>query len=112
MSDKPINTEELFGKIKATLTFDPTKKPSANKTAMEKAIQKIAEQRQEAADKLAEEQTIKLVELCEKRDAQKKQWEKQDQAVVKEINKLFNQIQSIQSGGQPLAEDTEEKAEE
>lgn len=105
MSDKVSNAKRLAD----LCGFDPVKKPTASHELFAEVLGDIRKEREEKAKVAAREQLTKAIELSEKMDKVKREFEGQYAKFEKELGKMLNRLESSLSG-KPVVE--EEKTED
>ena len=73
-------------------TFDPTKPPTATKSALDKAVETITAERAAQAEEKATAIYREAIELCEKREKARKQFASADAKFDKELGKILGRL--------------------
>lgn len=102
-------TAKVISEVAAVLGFDPTKGPRPNKDAFSKALEKITEERQRAAELAAEELARSVIDQVEAFGKVKKQFEQTEQKFLKEVQKTMNKVKAL-ANGQEVSEEEETEA--
>lgn len=101
MSDKPNNAERL----EKLCGFDPTKKLNATGDLLAEVVKELKEEREVKAKDSAREQLRKALELREKMDNVRKEFEGQTAKFDKELGKLLSRLEAGLRGGQPVVDE-------
>lgn len=97
--------ENIRQKINQALGFDAGKEPSATADLFKEVIDEVKKNRDTQARDKARETVTKLVEICKQAAKLEREFKKSKEALDKEANKLYNQVQAALNGGTaPAAE--------
>lgn len=110
-SEKLSPSEKLINEVSSVLGFDPTKGPRPNKDAFAKALEKLNEERQVAAEAAAEALARGAITQAETFGKAKRTFEQLEQKFIKEFQKTMGKIKALSSGQDVPDEETEEQKE-
>jgi predicted GNAT family N-acyltransferase len=108
--EKPVEAtpqhRKMINDFAEILGYDPSKSVRPTKDSLNKVLEKISKERQERAEKMAEELMTKAIAAVEQVSKAEKVFDQAKQAFSKEFSKTLRQINALVSG-----EDTPEEAE-
>ena len=85
--------------------FDPTKKMNATEELFAEVVDELRKEREVKAKEAAKEQLSKAVELREKMDKVRKEFEGQTAKFEKELGKLLSRLEAGLRGGKPASDE-------
>ncbi len=97
----PNPQEKPTEKAAKVLGFDPLKRAPLSLDVLTKVYDKVKQEKDKEAEERAEGVVRKVIDLCQKQDKNRKDFEKADKVIQKEVNQLLSQLQAGGTGEEP-----------
>lgn len=98
---------ENLKKLQDLLQFDPAKE-SANKGVLDKALEKITQEREGRLQADVEKLLSQAIDLARDWDKAKKEWASKEKKMDKTLGSIVNKLLAIQNN-QPIPSESEDK---